>query len=128
MVDQTTDQNPTNTAHQPEQAAATGTAPGQAAQDAAKSAAHSATDTIAHAGEAGADIRLMLIEQAEQNVRHAFAALRAASQARDVAELVRIQGDYLREQGSRSVEQARLIGERFIDLGRETVERLAEPA
>jgi hypothetical protein len=71
--------------------------------------------------ESGSTIGVRMIEQAEQNTQNAFAAMRAAAQASDLGEVMRIQSDYLREQGSRSVAQAREIGELIMRFGRDAV-------
>lgn len=70
--------------------------------------------------EGSAQVGLKVIDQAEQNAREAFAAMRAAANAKDLTEVMRIQGDYLREQGSRSMAQAREIGELIMQFGRES--------
>ena len=44
-----------------------------------------------------------------------------AAQARDVTDVLRIQGNYLRRQGERSMEQAREIGEMILRFGRDAV-------
>ena len=72
------------------------------------------------ASEGRSTIGLKMIEQAEANAREAFAALREAAGARDMTDIMRIQADYLRRQGSRSVDQAREIGELIARFGRET--------
>lgn len=66
-------------------------------------------------------IGLKMIEQAEQNTHEAFAAMRKAAQASDISGVMQIQGDYLREQGSRSVAQAREIAELIANFGRDVV-------
>ena len=62
-----------------------------------------------------------MIEQAESNAREAFAAMRAAASAKNPAEIARIQGDYLRDQGARSLAQAREIGELIMSFGRDAM-------
>lgn len=90
-----------------------------------------ADDTMAQAGEAmkaggermvqgGQSIGLKVLEQAEENAREAFAAMRSAAQARDISEVMKIQSEYLQGQGSRSVQQAREIGEMIAQFGRES--------
>lgn len=74
----------------------------------------------AKAAEGGSQVGLKVIDQAEQNAREAFAAMRAAAGAKDLSEVMRIQGDYLRDQGSRSMAQAREIGELIMRFGRES--------
>lgn len=66
-------------------------------------------------------IGVKMIDQAEQNAREAFAAMREAAKAKDVSEVMKIQGDYLREQGNRSMAQAREIGELIMQFGRDAV-------
>lgn len=71
--------------------------------------------------EGGSQIGTKLIDQAEQNTREAFAAMRAAAGAKDASEVMRIQGEYLREQGQRSMAQAREVGELIMQFGRDAV-------
>jgi hypothetical protein len=83
----------------------------QAAGERMKAAADTVTD-------AGSRLGLKMLDQAESNTNEAFKAMRAAAEARDVTEVMRIQADYLREQSSRSVGQAREIGELIAEFGR----------
>mgnify|MGYP000627993069 CR=1 FL=1 len=71
--------------------------------------------------ESGATISARLIDQAETNARQAFAAMREAAKASDISDVMRIQGDYMREQAERSVAQAREIGELIMQFGRDAV-------
>jgi phasin family protein len=68
-----------------------------------------------------AEIGLRMIDQAEQNVQQAFAAMRAAAKAKDIAEVMKIQAEFVREQRERSVTQARQIGEMIVQVGRDSV-------
>ena len=52
-------------------------------------------------------IGVKMIDQAEQNTHEAFAAMRKAAQAKDLSEVMQVQGEYLREQSQRSMAQAR---------------------
>jgi hypothetical protein len=70
----------------------------------------------------GSALGTTIIDQAEANAREAFAALRSAAGARDLTEVMRIQGEYLREQGQRSMEQAREIGQLIMQFGREAIQ------
>ena len=70
--------------------------------------------------EGSSAMGLKVIDQAEQNAREAFAAMRAAAGAKDLTQVMKIQSDYLREQGSRSMAQAREIGELIMQFGRES--------
>lgn len=73
------------------------------------------------AAEGGQAIGLKMLEVAERNTQEAFAAMREAAQARDLAEVMRIQGQFLRGQGERAMTQAREIGEMIVRIGRESV-------
>jgi len=74
--------------------------------------------------EGGSTIGTRMIDQAETNAHEAFAAMRRAASAKDVSEVMKIQGDYLREQGTRSMAQAREIGELIMQFGRDAVQPL----
>jgi phasin family protein len=67
-------------------------------------------------------VGLKMIEQAEANAHEAFAAMRRAAAAKDLTEVMRIQGDYLRDQGQRSMAQAREMGELIMQFGRDAVQ------
>ncbi len=71
--------------------------------------------------EGGATIGKTMIDQAEQNAREAFTAMREAAGAKDLAQVMKIQGDYLREQSQRSMTQAREIGEMIMRFGKDAV-------
>ncbi len=71
--------------------------------------------------EGGATIGTKMIDQAETNAKEAFAAMREAAQVKDISDVMRIQGDYLREQGQRSMSQAREIGELIMQFGKDAV-------
>lgn len=101
----------------------------------AKGAAQEMTDRMKAAGEKmrasgekiaerGTDLGMRLLDQAEQNTREAFNAMRSAAKARDLSEVMHVQGEYLREQGQRSMAQAREIGEMIANFGREAIGRM----
>lgn len=71
--------------------------------------------------DGSAAIGLKIIEQAERNSHEAFEAMREAAKARDLGDVMRIQGEYLRQQGQRSMDQAREIGELIMQFGRDAV-------
>ncbi|NIJ22847.1 phasin family protein [Sphingomonas japonica] len=71
--------------------------------------------------DTGSKLGMKVLEQAEMNTSEAFKAMRAAAQANDLAEVMRVQSEYLRDQGSRSVTQAREIGEMIAEFGRMTI-------
>ena len=100
-------------------------AAGQQAADQARAAGQQAADRMQAAGssmmETGSELGMKMLDQAETNTHEAFKAMRAATQARDLSEVMRIQSEFMREQGSRSVSQAREIGEMIANLGRSTI-------
>lgn len=75
---------------------------------------------------AGTELGMRLLDQAEENTRQAFAAMRAAAQAKDVGDVLRIQADFLREQSSRAVDQARQIGELITNYGRDAMDQIGK--
>lgn len=88
----------------------------------AKRAGEAMRESGRKAAENSAAIGVKMIDQAETNAHEAFAAMRAAAKANDLSEVMRIQGDYLREQGKRSMDQAREIGELIVKFGRDAVQ------
>ena len=47
--------------------------------------------------------------------------MRAAAKSKDVSEVLKVQGEYLREQGARSLSQAREVGEMIAQFGRDAI-------
>ncbi|MGN5374892.1 phasin family protein [Sphingomonas hankookensis] len=84
-----------------------------------------ATERMRAAGNAmseqGSQLGLAILSQAEANTQEAFRAMRAAAQAGDLSDVMRIQSDYLREQGTRSMAQAREVGEMIAQFGRNAI-------
>lgn len=82
-----------------------------------------AADTFKHSAEkmsaSGAELGMRLLDQAETNTREAIAAMRATTQAKDVAEVMKIQGDYIRDQSARAMTHAREIGDMISGFGRD---------
>ena len=87
-------------------------------QDAARNAADRMKDAGSTMMESGSQLGVKMLDQAETNTQEAFKAMRAAAQASDISEVMRVQSEYLREQGSRSVAQAREISEMIANFGR----------
>lgn len=71
--------------------------------------------------QGGSTIGLKVLDQAETNTHAAFLAMREAAAAKDLSEVMKIQGDFMREQGTRSMSQAREIGELIMQFGRDAV-------
>lgn len=83
-------------------------------------------DAGAKAAENGSAIGVKLLDQAEANMKEAFAAMRAAAEAKDLSQVMKIQGDFLRDQGARSMSQAREVGELILQFGRDAVQPLSQ--
>lgn len=73
------------------------------------------------AAENSSAISLKMIDHAEANTREAFAAMRAAAGAASLSEVLRIQGDFIRDQGVRSMTLAREVGEMIVQFGKESL-------
>ncbi|MES3099350.1 phasin family protein [Sphingomonas faeni] len=89
--------------------------------DPARRAGEAMKESGGKIAEGGATIGKAMIDQAEQNAREAFAAMREAASASDLTQVMKIQGDYLREQSQRSMSQAREIGEMIMKFGKDAV-------
>lgn len=86
-----------------------------------EAAAEALKESGAKVAQNSAAISTTVIDHAEANTREAFAALRAAARAANLTDVMKIQGDYIREQGARSMAQAREVGELIAKFGRDTV-------
>ena len=80
------------------------------------------------ASEHNETISLRLIDFAERNMADTLEALRAAARAKDVGEVLNIQGNFLREQLTRGVDQFREIAEMVSTAGRETAKPITDRA
>lgn len=89
--------------------------------DPAKRAGEAMKESGGKIAEGGATIGKAMIDQAEQNAREAFAAMREAASAKDLTQVMKIQSEYLREQSQRSMSQAREIGEMIMKFGKDAV-------
>lgn len=94
---------------------------GEAMSDTMRSAADRMQATGSAMADSSSQLGTKMLDQAEANTQEAFKAMRAAAQASDLSEVMRIQAEYLRDQGSRSVSQAREIGELIASFGRNTI-------
>lgn len=87
----------------------------------AKAAGEKIRASGAKMAEGGATMSMKMIDHAEENAREAFAAMRAAAKAKDVADVMKVQGEYLRTQGTRSMNHARDISDLIAAFGREAI-------
>lgn len=87
-----------------------------------------AGETLKRAGadarENGHAISMKLIEQAEGNTRQAFAKMREMASAGSVGDVVKIQTDFVREQSTRAMEQAKELGDLIAQFGRNAISPL----
>lgn len=74
------------------------------------------------AAETTQALNVKILDQAETNVREAFAALRAAAGASTMADVMKAQGDYVRDQSSRSMAHAKEIGDLIAQFGRDAMQ------
>ena len=93
----------------------------QSAAGSAREAAENARESLTAAASQGSAFGLKMIEHAEANAREAFNAMRAAAKSKDVSEVLKVQGEYLREQGARSLSQAREVSEMIAKFGRDAI-------
>lgn len=91
------------------------------AADRMRQAGEAVRDTGQKAMENNQAIGLKMIDQAETNAHEAFAAMRKAAQANDLQSVMQVQAEYMREQSSRSMAQAREIGELIARFGRDAI-------
>ncbi|HYZ47648.1 MAG TPA: phasin family protein [Sphingomonas sp.] len=93
--------------------------------DSMKAAGEAVKERATKAAENTAALSVKVIDHAEENTRQAFAALRAAAQAGGLSELMKVQSEYVRDQGTRSMAQVREIGELIAQFGREAMSGLS---
>ena len=102
----------------------------RAATDAMTGSMKSAADQMKAAGgkaaETGQALNTKILDQAETNVREAFAALRAAAGAGSMGDVLKVQGDYVREQSARNMAQAKEIGEMIANFGKSAMEGMGK--
>jgi hypothetical protein len=93
--------------------------------DKLKAAGEAVKERATKAAENSAALSMKVIDHAEENTRQAFAALRAAAKASGLTELMKVQSDYVRDQGTRSMAQVREIGEMIASFGRDAISGLS---
>jgi phasin family protein len=77
------------------------------------------TESGRKAVQGGSAVGVKLIDQAEQNASEAFAAMRKAAGAKDMAEVMKIQAEFLQEQSNRAMAQAREISDLIVQFGKD---------
>jgi phasin family protein len=71
-----------------------------------------------------ATLNSKVIDHAEANTKEAFAAMRAAAEAKSAGDIVKIQAKFVREQSERSVAQVKEIGELIAKFGRDAIDQI----
>ncbi len=91
------------------------------ATETVKKAGKSIKDATSKAASNASALNGKVIDHAEENTRAAFAAMRSAASVKSVRELAKIQTDYVKEQGARSMTQAREVGELIAQFGKDAM-------
>jgi hypothetical protein len=91
------------------------------ATETVKKAGKSLKDATAKAASNAAALNGKVIDHAEENTRAAFAAMRSAASVKSVQDLAKIQADYVKEQGARSMTQVKEVGDLIAQFGRDTM-------
>ena len=65
-----------------------------------------------------------VLDHAEANTKEAFAAMRAAAEAKSATDIIKIQTKFVRDQSERSVAQVKEIGEIIAKFGRDAIGQL----
>jgi hypothetical protein len=94
---------------------------GEKAAETVKKAGKSMKDAAQHAAANAAALNNKVIDHAEANTRAAFMAMRSAASVKSVQDLAKIQTDYVKEQGARSMTQVREVGELIAQFGRDAM-------
>jgi hypothetical protein len=91
------------------------------AAEGVKKAGKSMKDTATKAAANASALNNKVIDHAEENTRAAFAAMRSAASVKSVSELAKIQTDYVKEQGARSMGQVKEVGDLIAQFGRDAM-------
>jgi len=91
------------------------------AADVVKKAGKSIKEATEKATSNAAALNAKVIDHAEENTRAAFLAMRSAASVKSVQELAKIQADFMKEQGARSMTHVREVGDMIAQFGRDTM-------
>lgn len=87
----------------------------------AKKAGKAMKDMAEKAASNASALNAKVIDHAEENTRAAFAAMRSAASVKSVQELTKIQTEFVKEQGARSMTQVREVGDMIAQFGRDAM-------
>ena len=71
-----------------------------------------------------AAINAKVIDHAEANAREAFATMRKVANAKSVQDVIKAQGDFVKEQSARSAAHVREVGELIASFGRRALDTM----
>jgi len=91
------------------------------AADTVKKAGKSMKDMTSKAASNAAALNGKVIDHAEENTRAAFAAMRTAASVKSVRELAKVQSEFVKEQGARSMSQVKEVGDLIAQFGRDAM-------
>lgn len=91
------------------------------AADAAKKAGKSMKDMAEKAAGNAAALNNKVIDHAEANTRAAFAAMRSAANVKSLQELAKVQTEFVKDQGARSMTQVKEVGDMIAQFGRDAM-------
>lgn len=94
------------------------------AAETVKKAGKGLKDATTKAAANAAALNNKVIDHAEENTRAAFNAMRSAASVKSVSELAKIQTDYVKEQGARSMAQVKEVGDLIAQFGRDAMAAL----
>lgn len=91
------------------------------AAEGVKKAGKGLKDATTKAAANASALNNKVIDHAEANTRAAFAAMRSAASVKSVSDLAKVQTDYVKEQGARSMAQAKEVGDMIAQFGRDAM-------
>jgi hypothetical protein len=86
-----------------------------------KKAGKSMKDMSTKAASNASALNNRVLDHAEANTRAAFAAMRSAASVKSVQELAKIQTEFVKEQGARSMTQVKEVGDLIAQFGRDAM-------
>lgn len=91
------------------------------AAETVKKAGKSMKEATTKAASNATALNSKVIDHAEENTRAAFAAMRSAASVKSVRELAKIQSEFVKDQGARSMTQVREVGDLIAQFGRDAM-------
>jgi hypothetical protein len=91
------------------------------ASDAMKQAGQSIKDAAGKATANATALNTKVLDQAEENTRAAFTALRSAAGVKSVQELAQVQTEFMKEAAARSQAQIKEVGELIAQFGKDAM-------